>query len=102
MVASLSRFDPGPSRLFDVVYRYNDHILERQRLHVDAVVVSGFQDRWTVQQLLNGQNVRFRGRIPGPNADGRGISLQARVGRKWRTFKQVGADPSGLSSGSIA
>ena len=85
---------PGPSRIFDVVYRYNNQIVERKRLYLDSVVVPAFRVVGR-RSLLNGQNVRFRGLIPGPNADGRGISLQARAGRKWRTFKQVRANSKG-------
>ena len=82
--------EPGPSRLLDVVYRYNDQIVEKKRLHLESMVVPAFKIVGP-RSLKNGQNVRFRGFIPGPNADGRGISLQARAGRKWRTFKQVKA-----------
>ena len=85
---------PGPSRNFDVVYRNNNKIVEKERLHVDSVVAPRFEVVGR-SQLVNGQKVRFRGLIPGPNAAGRGISLQARAGRKWRTFKQVKADPKG-------
>lgn len=86
--------DPGPSRLFDVVYRYDDAVREEEGLRLESVVVPTFKVVGR-KMLHNGQNVRFRGRIPGPNADGRGISLQARAGRKWRTFKQVRADSRG-------
>ena len=90
--------DPGPSRLFDVVYRYNDRVAEKKRLYLDSVVVPTFKIVGQ-RKLRNGQNVRFRGRLPGPNADGRGISLQARAGRKWRTFKQVRATSDGTFRG---
>jgi hypothetical protein len=90
--------DPGPSRLFDVVYRYNDTIAEKERLYLDSTVVPTFKVVGR-RSLVNGQNVRFRGRLPGPNAGGRGISLQARVGRKWRTFKQVRANSKGKYRG---
>ena len=86
--------DPGPSRLLDVVYRYSNRLLEKKRLHLESVVVPAFKVIGS-RSLRNGQNVRFRGYIPGPNADGRAISLQARAGRKWRTFKQVKAGSSG-------
>ena len=86
--------DPGPSRLLDVVYRYNNQVVEKERLHLESVVVPTFKVVGS-RSLSNGQNVRFRGYIPGPNEDGRGISLQARAGRKWRTFKQVKAGSSG-------
>lgn len=90
--------DPGPSRLFDVVYRYNSTVQERERLRLESVVLPTFKVVGR-KMLRNGQNVRFRGRIPGPNADGRGVSLQARAGRKWRTFKQVRADSKGVFRG---
>ncbi len=90
--------DPGPSRSFDVVYRYNDRVAEKKRLHLESVVVPTFKIVGR-RSLRNGQNVRFRGRLPGPNADGRGISLQARAGRKWRTFKQVRATSDGTFRG---
>lgn len=80
--------DPGPTRTFDVVYRWNNKVAERERLRIDSTVVPVFKIVGR-KNLHNGQNVRFRGRIPGPNAEGRGISLQASVGKKWRTFKQV-------------
>jgi hypothetical protein len=87
--------EPGPSRRFDVVYRYNNAIVERERLYLDSIVAPAFRVVGPTS-LRNGQNVRFRGVLPGPNAEGRGISLQARAGRKWRTFKQVKADSKGL------
>jgi hypothetical protein len=90
--------DPGPSRLFDVVYRYNSQMVERQRLYLDSVVAPAFNVVGR-RSLVNGQNVRFRGHIPGPNAEGRGISLQAQAGRKWRTFKQVKANSTGKFRG---
>ena len=36
---------------------------------------------------------------PGPNAEGRAVALQARVGRKWRTFKQLRTDSDGQFRG---
>jgi hypothetical protein len=37
--------------------------------------------------------------VPGPNADGRAVAMQARVGRKWRTFKQLRTDSDGRYRG---
>ncbi len=86
--------EPGPSRNFDVVYRYNNETVERVHLYLNSVVAPAFRVVGRTS-LRNGQNVRFRGALPGPNAEGRGISLQARAGRKWRTFKQLKADSKG-------
>ncbi len=41
----------------------------------------------------------FKGELPGPNAAGRAVALQARAGRKWRTFKQLRTDESGAFKG---
>ena len=50
-------------------------------------------------KLSNGHAVGFQGRIPGPNADGRAVTMQARVGRKWRSFKQLVTDTKGHFKG---
>ena len=51
------------------------------------------------KRLTNGQAERFTGRVPGPNAEGRAVALQARAGRKWRTFKQLRTDADGRFHG---
>ena len=51
---------PGPSRNLDVVYRNNNKIVERERLHIDAVVAPQFKVVGRAR-LVNGQKVRFRG-----------------------------------------
>ena len=51
---------PGPSRNLDVVYRNNNKIVERERLHIDAVVAPQFEVVGRAR-LVNGQKVRFRG-----------------------------------------
>lgn len=91
-----ARLDPGPSRELDVVYRYNTELLE-QSLDVDSTVVPTLSI--PRKRLRNGQSALFRGRLPGPNAEGRAISLQAKVGRKWRTFKQLRSNSLGLYRG---
>jgi hypothetical protein len=90
------RLDPGPSRELDLVYRYNDRILT-ERLAIEARVVPVFQV--PTKSLRNGQSARFRGRVPGPNAEARVITLQARTGRKWRTFKVLRTNSSGVYRG---
>jgi hypothetical protein len=89
---------PGPSRSFDVVYRYNNQLVERERLYLASSVKPLFRVG-PKGGLLNGGNARFRGRIPGPNEADRQVTLQARVGRKWRTFKQVRTDQKGRFKG---
>lgn len=91
-----AKLDSGPSRNLDVVYRYNNEILE-QEAEIDSTVVPTLALR--KKRVRNGQPARFIGRIPGPNADSRAISLQARAGRKWRTFKQLKTDSGGRFRG---
>ena len=87
-----TRLDAGPSRQLDLVYRYNDRVLGGQ-VKLDSRVVPTLQI--ARKSLTNGDAARFRGRVPGPNADGRAVAMQARVGRKWRTFKQLRTDSDG-------
>ena len=51
--------------------------------------------RFREKIVTNGHPVHFNGSVPGPNAEGRAVALQARVGRKWRTFKQLRTDQDG-------
>lgn len=50
------------------------------------------------RRLVNGQSVRFRGRLPGKPipAGGKLVALQARVGRQWRTFATPRANGRGV------
>jgi 5-hydroxyisourate hydrolase-like protein (transthyretin family) len=91
-----SRLDPGASRKIDVVYRFNTRTLQ-QRVGIDSAVVPTLS--LGEKSVTNGSPVHFKGGIPGPNADGRAIALQARVGRKWRTFKQLRTDSDGRFRG---
>lgn len=87
----------GPSRTFRVAYRYNDRQLESPSMYLDSSVLPTL--RVTKSKLRNGHAVGFRGRIPGPDAAGRAVTMQAKVGRKWRTFKQLQTDPAGHFKG---
>jgi hypothetical protein len=87
-----TRLDAGPSRQLDLVYRYNDRVLDGQ-VELDSRVIPTLEI--ARKSLTNGDSARFRGRVPGPNADGRAVAMQARVGRKWRTFKQLRTDSDG-------
>jgi hypothetical protein len=87
-----TRLDAGPSRQLDFVYRHNNGVL-RDDAELDSVVVPTLAI--AKKRLANGQAERFTGRLPGPNADGRAVALQARAGRKWRTFKQLRTDVDG-------
>jgi 5-hydroxyisourate hydrolase-like protein (transthyretin family) len=91
-----TKLDPGASRIIELIYRYNTHTLG-QRVGLDSVVVPSLSIG--EKSVANGHPVHFRGHVPGPNADGRAVALQARVGRKWRTFKQLRTDEGGRFKG---
>jgi hypothetical protein len=93
-----TQLPPGPSRTFDLVYRYNNTVVEKEQLFLDSSVKPTFKVG-PEGRLSNGQNARFRGQIPGPNASARGVSLQARAGKKWRTFKQLRTNEKGQFRG---
>jgi hypothetical protein len=88
---------PGPSRVLDVVYRYNDKQVESGHLQLDSTVIPDL--RLMPRHLANGENLRFKGQIPGPFNGGRAITLQARVGHTWRTFKQLQSRDGGVFTG---
>jgi hypothetical protein len=87
----------GPNRIFQVAYRYGDHWLGTPSMYLNSSVLPTL--RLTKSKLSNGQAVGFRGRIPGPDNNGRAITLQAKVGKKWRSFKQLQTDSSGRFKG---
>jgi hypothetical protein len=87
-----TKLDPGASRQVDLVYRHNNKTLER-RVELESTVVPTLRLR--EKSVRNGQKAHFRGELPGPNASGRAVALQARAGRKWRTFKQLRTYESG-------
>jgi 5-hydroxyisourate hydrolase-like protein (transthyretin family) len=91
-----TRLDPGASRTIYLVYRYNTQKLTNQ-VELDSTVVPTL--RLPKKRLLNGQPAFFLGQLPGPDADGRAVALQARTGRKWRTFKQLRTDANGKFMG---
>ena len=91
-----TKLDPGASRTVDIVYRYNTRTLEHQ-IRLDSTVVPALSVG--ERSVANGHPVHFRGWVPGPNAEGRAVALQARVGRKWRTFKQLRTDENGRFRG---
>jgi hypothetical protein len=91
-----TRLDAGPSRRLDLVYRYNDKVLGG-RVQLDSRVVPTLEI--PKKSLENGDAARFFGRVPGPNADARAVAMQARVGHKWRTFKQLRTDSEGRFRG---
>ena len=90
---------PGSRPAFprlDLVYRYNDKLLGA-RVQLDSRVVPTL--KIPEKSLENGESALFVGRVPGPNAEGRAVAMQARVGRKWRTFKQLRTDSDGRFRG---
>ncbi|MGH2983164.1 MAG: hypothetical protein ACRDK5_02730 [Solirubrobacterales bacterium] len=90
------KLDPGASRRLNLVYRYNARMLEGA-VNLDSTVVPTLAVG--KRHVQNGQRTSFRGSLPGPNAAGRAVTLQARAGRKWRTFKQLKTDESGAFKG---
>jgi hypothetical protein len=95
--AFTAHLPPGPSRVFQVAYRFGDRQIGSPTMYLESSVKPVF--KVTRKSLRNGSSVGFRGRLPGPNAAGRSITLQARVGRKWRTFKQLQSNPRGRFTG---
>ena len=91
-----TRLGAGPSRTLDLVYRFNTKTLS-DRVELDSTVVPTLDI--PKKSLTNGQAATFLGHLPGPNSDGRAVALQARVGRKWRTFKQLRTDSEGRFRG---
>jgi 5-hydroxyisourate hydrolase-like protein (transthyretin family) len=91
-----TRLDAGPSRRLDLIYRSNDRVLG-SKVQLDSRVVPSLQ--LPRKSLENGDAALFRGQVPGPNAEGRAVALQARVGHKWRTFKQLRTDADGRFRG---
>jgi len=90
------QLEPGPSRSIDVVYRFNDRLLA-DRLQLRSSVVPAF--KILEKSVTAGQSAHFRGTLPGPSASSRVIALQARAGKKWRTFKQLRSDALGIFRG---
>jgi hypothetical protein len=87
----------GPTRIFRVAYRYAGHQIESPSVYLDSSVLPTLT--LTKSKLSNGRSVGFRGRIPGPGAQGRGVTMQAKVGKKWRSFKQLQTDSTGRFKG---
>jgi hypothetical protein len=91
-----TNLDPGPSREIQVVYRFNDSFLDRQ-LRLESAVVPQF--RIAEKAVRAGNAAHFSGSLPGPAAGSRVVALQARAGKKWRTFKQLRTDAHGRFRG---
>jgi 5-hydroxyisourate hydrolase-like protein (transthyretin family) len=91
-----TRLEPGASRKLDLVYRYNTKILG-DSVRLDSTVVPTL--KLGEKSVANGQRVHFKGGLPGPNAAGRAVALQARAGKKWRTFKLLKTDNDGAFKG---
>lgn len=87
----------GPSRKLDLIYRYNNRLVEKANLRVGSVVEPTLTVR--PKRLRNGRSVHFFGDLPGPNESDRVVTMQARTGKKWRTFKQLRTDAKGRFRG---
>ena len=87
----------GPSRKLDLVYRFNNKVISKPNLLIKAIVVPTLRAR--PKKVTNRERVFFSGALPGPNATGRRVALQAQAGKKWRTFKTVKTDDKGRFQG---
>ena len=85
---------PGPDREIRVLYRQGTTQLERA-LRVDSHARAALRAR--PRRLGNGRRVRFSGRLPGPDARGRVVVLQANVkgSARWITFRRAETDAGG-------
>jgi hypothetical protein len=92
-----AQLPPGPSRVLQAAYRFNDRQIQTPTMYVDSSVKPALSVNKT--ELLNGKSVGFTGALPGPYADGRAVAIQARVGRKWRTFKALTTERDGSFRG---
>ncbi len=86
----------GPSRSIYVTYRRGNRLLEKQ-LELISKAKPTFSIR--KRRLQNGKVMRFGGCIPGPHNAKRAIAVQARVGRIWRTFKELVTNDGGCFRG---
>jgi archaeosine-15-forming tRNA-guanine transglycosylase len=88
---------PGPSRT--VRFRYDGSAtLRPSSAQVLTRVRAAVRLRVNRRRLLNGQSVQFRGELQGKPipTGGKLVALQARVGRKWRTFATPRARANGV------
>jgi hypothetical protein len=87
----------GPSRT--VRYRYDGtNTVKPAEGRLTTKVRAAARLKVSRRRLLNGQAVRFTGRLLGKPipAGGKLVALQARVGREWRTFATPRANAKGL------
>ncbi|MCE3266465.1 MAG: hypothetical protein K0S15_1174 [Solirubrobacterales bacterium] len=83
----------GPSRRLRLAHRWGSEQVERiLRLRIR---VRPRLKVWPRKRLRNGQVASFRGKLPGPDAQGRVVVLQARVGTRWQAFKSARTGPDG-------
>jgi hypothetical protein len=88
---------PGPDRRILVGYRHGSFQLDRT-LTVRSHVRPSLAVR--PRKLRDGRQVRLGGRLPGPDAGGRVVVLQANVvgSRRWITFRRATTDAHGYFS----
>lgn len=88
------RVAPGPNRQITISYRSDRYQVSRG-LRLNSRVEATLRAR--PRRLRNRKRVRFRGRLPGPFADGRVVVLQAGVtgSKRWLTFRRATTGPRG-------
>ena len=85
---------PGPNREIVIGYRHDARQVARDvRYYAHAQPTL----RRAPRKLTNGKRVRLWGSLPGPNAGGRVVVLQANVpgSKRWLTFRRATTDPNG-------
>ena len=90
---------PGPNRQVSVGYRHDSFQLTRAlavRTHARPSLTVG------PQRLRNGGRVKLRGGLPGPDAGGRVVVLQASVvgSHRWITFRKATSGHRGVFKAS--
>jgi hypothetical protein len=86
----------GPSRELRLVHRHGAlSVSDELRLEVRARPRLKVGPR---SHLANGQVARFRGKLPGPDAGGRVVVLQANSGGRWQAFRSARTGPDGRFS----
>jgi hypothetical protein len=88
---------PGPSRT--VRYRYEGtNTIRPAAAEIATRVPAAARLKVDRRRLRNGQTVRFTGRLLGKPipAGGKVVALQAKVGRRWRTFATPRANVKGV------
>lgn len=94
------RFDTalpaGPSRQIQAIHRRGHRETYSDPAHLNVTARPALRPQR--HRIWAGQKLRFKGRIPGPKANGRGVILQAKAGKSWLVFQRATTRKSGRYS----